>query len=254
MHISFLCSKLCFITTQIPLLLQSFRCRDQEPLGYLVDAVQAQVQALRQIQLSDAELNYLAQSGLFQADYLNYLKDFRLDRAEVLIENNQGRLEIQIQGNWLEVILWEIPILAIVSELHNQQRYQALDLSKAQSNFAEYLEQWKAGLTESEKEGFRLLEFGTRRRFSKGFHQFALHQLNESFGSMLAGSSNVAFSMAMGRSPLGTQAHEWFQAHQQLTPQLENSQKLALQCWLKEYPETVGHSADRLHLNGCFFA
>jgi nicotinate phosphoribosyltransferase len=35
---------------------------------------------------------------------------------------------------------------------------------------------------------------------------------------------------------MGTQAHEWFQAHQQISPDLANSQRAALAAWLEEYP------------------
>ena len=40
--------------------------------------------------------------------------------------------------------------------------------------------------------------------------------------------------------PVGTQAHEWFQAHQQLSPVLANCQRAALQSWLEEYPDQLG--------------
>ncbi|MCX2943470.1 nicotinate phosphoribosyltransferase, partial [Rahnella perminowiae] len=39
---------------------------------------------------------------------------------------------------------------------------------------------------------------------------------------------------------VGTQAHEWFQAHQQISPVLANSQRAALQAWLDEYPDQLG--------------
>lgn len=39
---------------------------------------------------------------------------------------------------------------------------------------------------------------------------------------------------------MGTQAHEWFQAHQQISPDLANSQRAALAAWLEEYPDQLG--------------
>ena len=41
-------------------------------------------------------------------------------------------------------------------------------------------------------------------------------------------------------SSMGTQSHEWFQAHQQISPVLANSQKLALKIWLKQYKTRFG--------------
>lgn len=39
---------------------------------------------------------------------------------------------------------------------------------------------------------------------------------------------------------MGTQAHEWFRAHQQISPDLANSQRAALAAWLEEYPDQLG--------------
>jgi nicotinate phosphoribosyltransferase len=39
---------------------------------------------------------------------------------------------------------------------------------------------------------------------------------------------------------MGTQAHEWFQAHQQISPNLASSQRAALAAWLEEYPDQLG--------------
>lgn len=39
---------------------------------------------------------------------------------------------------------------------------------------------------------------------------------------------------------MGTQAHEWFRAHQQISPDLANSQQAALAARLEEYPDQLG--------------
>jgi nicotinate phosphoribosyltransferase len=46
--------------------------------------------------------------------------------------------------------------------------------------------------------------------------------------------------MKLGIRPIGTMAHEFFQAHQQLGPRLVDSQKVALQCWADEYRGELG--------------
>ena len=40
--------------------------------------------------------------------------------------------------------------------------------------------------------------------------------------------------------PIGTMAHEWFMAHQQLGPRLVDSQAAALECWVREYRGQLG--------------
>jgi nicotinate phosphoribosyltransferase len=88
--------------------------------------------------------------------------------------------------------------------------------------------------------GFKFAEFGTRRRASYAWQEEALRYLIAHGGDMLVGTSNVHFAMKLGIKPIGTMAHEFFQAHQQLGPRLVDSQKVALQCWADEYRGELG--------------
>ncbi|MGP1954334.1 MAG: nicotinate phosphoribosyltransferase, partial [Arsenophonus sp. NC-QC1-MAG3] len=54
------------------------------------------------------------------------------------------------------------------------------------------------------------------------------------------GTSNYKLAQQLQIKPVGTQAHEWFQAHQQISVDLANSQRVALQSWLDEYPDQLG--------------
>ena len=54
------------------------------------------------------------------------------------------------------------------------------------------------------------------------------------------GTSNYDLARRLSLTPMGTQAHEWFQAHQQISPDLANSQRAALAAWLEEYPDQLG--------------
>ncbi|MBZ2279296.1 nicotinate phosphoribosyltransferase, partial [Buchnera aphidicola] len=80
----------------------------------------------------------------------------------------------------------------------------------------------------------KVVDFGTRRRFSYDIHYSILTRLKEKF-PYLIGSSNYHISHTLNILPLGTQAHEWFQAHQQISSNLRNSQILALKRWLDQY-------------------
>ena len=54
------------------------------------------------------------------------------------------------------------------------------------------------------------------------------------------GTSNVNLSRELDMKPLGTMAHEWIMAHQQLGPRLIDSQSAALDCWVREYRGLLG--------------
>ncbi|MDU5192318.1 MAG: nicotinate phosphoribosyltransferase, partial [Mixta calida] len=86
---------------------------------------------------------------------------------------------------------------------------------------------------------FRLMDFGTRRRFSRDV-QFAIVSTLQRDFPWLVGSSNYDIARRLDITPVGTQAHEWFQAHQQISPVLANSQRAALQAWLDEYDDKLG--------------
>ena len=54
----------------------------------------------------------------FGDDYLKFLLDFRLDRNDLIIDVVNGHLRINIKGLWQNVIMWEVPLMAIISELY----------------------------------------------------------------------------------------------------------------------------------------
>jgi nicotinate phosphoribosyltransferase len=46
----------------------------------------------------------------FKADYLNWLRDFRYKPEQVTVVNDNGKLDIRLEGPWREVIMWEVPL------------------------------------------------------------------------------------------------------------------------------------------------
>ena len=64
--------------------------------------------------------------------------------------------------------------------------------------------------------------------------------LKHDFPGRFVGTSNVHLSRELDMKPLGTMAHEWIMAHQQLGPRLIDSQIAALDCWVREYRGLLG--------------
>jgi nicotinate phosphoribosyltransferase len=67
-----------------------------------------------------------------------------------------------------------------------------------------------------------------------------LNVLKQDFPGQLVGTSNVHLARQLDLKPLGTMAHEWIMAHQQLGPRLIDSQIAALDCWVREYRGLLG--------------
>jgi len=64
--------------------------------------------------------------------------------------------------------------------------------------------------------------------------------LKHDFPGRFVGTSNVHLARELDMKPLGTMAHEWIMAHQQLGPRLIDSQIAALDCWVREYRGLLG--------------
>jgi nicotinate phosphoribosyltransferase len=216
-----------------------FRCRGDELLGEYADEISAQIALMSQLALTEAEFNYLSGLPFFREDYLNWLRDFRYDPQQVQIENRQGKLHIRIAGPWREVIMWEVPLLAVISEVVHRHRSPDVTPEMAVAHLRNKLAQFKAMSSDVDISRFKLMDFGTRRRFSQPVQQAIVSTLKSEF-PYLVGTSNYDLARQLDLAPVGTQAHEWFQAHQQISPVLANSQRAALQAWLDEYPDQLG--------------
>ena len=215
-----------------------FRCRGDDLLGIYADSIREQVDAMQHLTLQDDEYQWLSGLPFFKTDYLNWLRDFRYKPEQVTVTNENGKLDIRLEGPWREVIMWEVPLLAVISELAHRYRSPEMGVAQAVASLENKLAAFTT-LTEGlDMSRFRLMDFGTRRRFSREVQQAIVKRLQQA--PWFVGTSNYDLARRLNLTPMGTQAHEWFQAHQQISPDLANSQRAALAAWLEEYPNQLG--------------
>lgn len=215
-----------------------FRCRGDDLLGIYAEAIREQVEAMRSLRLQDDEYQWLTGLPFFKQDYLDWLRDFRYDPRQVSIRNDNGKLNIRLSGPWREVIMWEVPLLAVISELVHRYRSLEVGVAQALETLEQKLVSFKVMTQGLDMSAFRLMDFGTRRRFSREVQQAIVQRLQQE--PWFVGTSNYDLARRLSLTPMGTQAHEWFQAHQQISPDLATSQRAALAAWLDEYPEHLG--------------
>jgi len=215
-----------------------FRCRGDDLLGIYADAIREQVDAMRHLRLQDDEFLWLSGLPFFKPDYLAWLRNFRYDPQQVTISNDNGKLSIRLSGPWREVIMWEVPLLALISEVVHRCRSPEAGVQQALLHLESKLEDFAARTASLDMSGFRLMDFGTRRRFSADVQQAIVERLKQE--PWFVGTSNYDLARRLSLTPMGTQAHEWFQAHQQISPDLATSQRAALAAWLAEYPDKLG--------------
>jgi nicotinate phosphoribosyltransferase len=217
-----------------------FRCRNHEDLTPYLAEIRYQIEQLADIAITADQLAFLERIAFIKADFIRFLSLFRFNLRYVRSSIENGELCIRLRGPWLHVILFEIPLLAIVSEVRNRYRYREVHLEQVSERLYQKLDWLKAEACSSELKGFQLADFGTRRRFSYRVQEQVVNILKHDFPGTFVGTSNVHLAREYDLKPIGTMAHEWLMAHQQLGPRLIDSQSAALDCWVREYRGLLG--------------
>ncbi len=223
-----------------------FKCRNADspgvrPLAPMVNEIREEIRALCTLRFQDAELAYLQSMRFVKSDFVDFLGLFRLNEKYVTVTAlPSGEIDVVIKGPWLHTIPFEIPILAIINEVYFRNTQKLPDVMEGRRRLDVKIEQLKGeGLS-----ALKIADYGTRRRFSRAWHEEVLRTLTARLGAgtagQIAGTSNVLFAMKLGLTPLGTMAHEFLQACQALGPRLRDSQVFAFESWAREYRGDLG--------------
>lgn len=188
------------------------------------------------LQLSAEELKYLEETCYFLTPvYLDFLNHYRYDAGEVNVhvDVDDGNLQLTITGPWFRTILWEVPLMALVSELYFEMTSPCtISRNDQRANNTE-----KAERLRDAKVNFA--DFGTRRRFCAHNQERVIEDILTVEGNTLVGTSNVHFAKQFGIRPIGTHAHEWFMFHAgQNGYRLAN--KSAMDAWTAAYNGNLG--------------
>jgi nicotinate phosphoribosyltransferase len=217
-----------------------FRCRTEgADLRPDLPAIRAQLEKLCTLRFRDDELAYLRGLRFMKSDFVDFLALFHFNEKYVRIEPGEkhGEIDITIRGPWLHTILFEIPVLAIVSETYFRRTQPRPDLEEGRRRLRAKIELLRTVEPELE---FKISDYGTRRRFSLAWQEEVLQTLKREVPQYFAGTSNVWFAMRNNLTPLGTMAHEYMQACQALGPRLRDSQTFAFDKWAQEYRGDLG--------------
>ena len=219
-----------------------FKCRNPGvELAPFVDEIRSEIKSLCSLHFKEDELSYLRSLRFIKSDFVDFLGLFRLNEKYIQVTPNlAGEIDIVIQGPWLHTILFEIPVLAIVNEVYFRNTQRLPDLMQGRSRLDTKIKQLQA----DDLKSLKIADYGTRRRFSRAWHEEVLRVLIGRLGSgpngQFAGTSNVHFAYMLGLTPLGTMAHEYLQACQALGPRLRDSQVFAFESWAREYRGDLG--------------
>lgn len=204
------------------------------PAGFGTE-LQKIVDNFQALRLTPDERKFLQEKCYYLDDqYLDFLSGYQYDPSEVLIHQEGPDLRIIIRGPWYRTVLWEVPLMATISELYFEMtgQKQAFDDDSLQENN-------KTKAVELAHLDVYYSEFGTRRRYSAKNQDNVIQDLKQFGQGYLLGTSNPYYAMKHDLTPMGTVAHEWFQGHAALFGYLRANYE-ALEAWVKVYEGNLG--------------
>ncbi|MFD1882751.1 nicotinate phosphoribosyltransferase [Paracoccus pacificus] len=228
-------------------------------LADLIDEgeLREQLDHIRGLSLSRGESTWLrgntfyGKRQMFRPDFMEFLEGLRLPPYH--LEKHDGQYELTFEGRWPEVMLWEIPALAVIMELRSRAvlndmgRFELQVLyARAMTRLWEKIERLRALGPD-----LRIADFGTRRRHSFLWQDWCVQAMIEGLGPRFSGTSNCLIAMRRDIEAIGTNAHELpmvFAALAKNDTELRQAPYRVLQDWHEEHegnlriilPDTYG--------------
>lgn len=194
----------------------------------------------------------------FTPVYLDFLYNYQYDLNEVTWtfqerEPGKYKLHLKIAGPWYRTILWEVKLLALISESYHIGKRWELNQNE---------DLYGRGTSQRDIYKFRYLldlpypvvfaDFGTRRRYSYVKHYQVVLDARVHGGTNFAGTSNVNLAYLHAVKPIGTQAHEWFMFHGAVFG-YRMATRLALEHWVDVYQGDLGIALSDTFTSDAFF-
>ncbi|PZT87065.1 MAG: nicotinate phosphoribosyltransferase [Acinetobacter sp.] len=224
-----------------------FRCRNLEdtvyPLTDILPELDEQLDHLCTLKFKDDELQYLRSFRFIKSDFVDYLELFQLKRRFIKTGiDEEGRLDIWVEGPMVQAMMFEIFVLAIVNELYFRRIRSDAVLAEGERRLQAKLALLKQYSSQQHPNDppFLVSDFGTRRRYSFDWQKHVVEEFHQATPDIFRGTSNVLLAKELGITPIGTMAHEFLQAFQALDVRLRDFQKAALEMWVQEYRGDLG--------------
>ncbi len=214
----------------------SNRSRDVD-LRPFAEEIRREIDAFCTLAFTNDELAYLGGIHYLHPTYLDALRRLRLDPGSVAISTDGGEFALSVRGSWYGTILFEVPLLAIINEVYFRNTHPLTDDARAEGE--RRLGEKCRLIKDAAPLQFSLVEFGTRRRYSRDWQAQIIETLTREIPQSLIGTSNVAQARRRNLPPFGTMAHEFLQACQAFAP-LPDFQKFAFERWMQEYRGDLG--------------
>jgi len=184
-------------------------------LADLIDEgeLREQLDHVRSLSLTRGESTWLrgntfyGKRQMFRPDFMEWFEGMRLPPYH--LEKRDGQYELTFEGRWPEVMLWEIPALSVLMELRSRAVLATLGRFEIQVLYARAMTKlWEKLQRLRAIDGLRIADFGTRRRHSFLWQDWAVQAMIEGLGDTFIGTSNCLIAMRREVEAIGTNAHE----------------------------------------------
>ncbi|MBT8458255.1 MAG: nicotinate phosphoribosyltransferase [Boseongicola sp.] len=228
------------------------------PLANLIDEgeLREQLDHIRSLSLSRGESTWLrgntfyGKRQMFTSEFMTWFENLRLPPYHLERVGNQ--YELTFEGSWPEVMLWEIPALAVLMELRGRAVLKDMGRFELQVLYAQAMTRvWKKVEALRGLDDLLLADFGTRRRHSFLWQDWCVQALHEGLGKNFIGTSNCLIAKNRDLEAIGTNAHELpmvYSAMAETDEELAQAPYRVLADWHKEHdgnlriilPDTYG--------------
>ncbi|MFN5998389.1 MAG: nicotinate phosphoribosyltransferase [Paracoccaceae bacterium] len=172
-----------------------------------------QLDHVRSLSLSRGESTWLrgntfyGKRQMFRPDFMEWFEGLRLPAYH--LEKRDGQFELTFEGRWPDVMLWEIPALAVIMELRSRAALNSMGRFELQVLYARAMTRLWEKIDRLRKiDGLRIVDFGTRRRHGFLWQDWCVQAMQEGLGPKFTGTSNCKIAMMRDIEAIGTNAHE----------------------------------------------
>ncbi|MEM9795076.1 MAG: nicotinate phosphoribosyltransferase [Pseudomonadota bacterium] len=195
------------------------------PLANLIDEgeLREQLDHIRSLTLTRGESTWLrgntfyGKRQMFTPAFMEWFEQLRLPPYH--LERIGDQYELTFEGPWPQVMLWEIPALAVIMELRSRAVLDTLGKFELQVLYARAMTRvWEKVERLKRLDTLRLADFGTRRRHSFLWQDWCVQALREGLGPDFTGTSNCLIAKNRDLEAIGTNAHELPMVYSALAP------------------------------------
>ena len=205
-----------------------------------------EVHNLEKLEMTEEEMEWcIRKIPYIPRPYWEMIRGFRYDFNKIFLKlDEEGHIKITVTDYLYKAVLYEVPLLALLSEMTNEYKGYVADMDEVKRRLERKIEI-------GNENKLKTSEFGTRRRFSFDVQEFVVRMCKERY-QYFTGTSNVYLAKKYNLTPIGTQNHFWFMFHAAQFG-YRHANLLAMEAWRDVYRGSLGIALSDTLTSSVFF-